>query len=621
MAGKFPNYDDPLTGEPALPHPSSGSQPCEVVHTIVGAEGRGEIISGQYYPPSAECGESWSQVVVVLSGSIAGHQFDRWGSLSFRGVELLRLTTPEPTKAGISWQVERDVSDYASIFTEAGEVQLEVQNYVTPKYTGVFEFNVSFAFYAGKQVGAASPRTILPLRNVTGEHIDVTRVESQGQVYSIALPRDTVEARLDLFASAHGCEEFWYSNAMTVDESHKCGGGSYRELQVFVDGVLAGVQHPYPVMYTGGINPLLWRPLTGILSFDIPPYAFELTPFLAWLTDGQEHNITLQVKGAEQGFWFLNGVLALRQSGQPSLGGGVHVSSLTWADAPEFTEYFWMAGGEEEQQMNATQSYHVQGSLLLPSGENITSEVYGELTASAVNRRGPRSLSITGDWKGTHTSIYNGSERTTTLDFPLSLSWQRTDDNTSLRVEVSVKQRRTVDVQLGSRDAILNGGGFVVMFRDDQDNSALFNRTFDHKLNAMTGSGSELSQIWSGPADAIEDSCYEKSLASAEGAFILRDTKDHCTWPSGVYACGSSLCGDFVPNATATFVPGEPLASRLRAEGTLHADASSGFGSFDWEDLPPLRGPWQQMFDDDTVVVAAPTRGSTGLRGSAADRV
>jgi len=41
---------------------------------------------------------------------------------------------------------------------------------------------------------------------------------------------------------------------------------------VFVDGQLSAIAMPFPVIYTGGINPLLWRPLTGMMSFDIPSH-------------------------------------------------------------------------------------------------------------------------------------------------------------------------------------------------------------------------------------------------------------------------------------------------------------------------------------------------------------
>ena len=46
--------------------------------------------------------------------------------------------------------------------------------------------------------------------------------------------RNAVQARVLLFASAHQCEEFWYTNvpdALVNSSSGTCGGGPYRELE------------------------------------------------------------------------------------------------------------------------------------------------------------------------------------------------------------------------------------------------------------------------------------------------------------------------------------------------------------------------------------------------------
>ena len=37
------------------------------------------------------------------------------------------------------------------------------------------------------------------------------------------------------------------------------GKGSFREVRVSVDGQLAGVSFPYPVIFTGGFVPAAWR--------------------------------------------------------------------------------------------------------------------------------------------------------------------------------------------------------------------------------------------------------------------------------------------------------------------------------------------------------------------------
>ena len=90
------------------------------------------------------------------------------------------------------------------------------------------------------------------------------------------------------------------------------GGGSYRQIEVYIDGLAAGILYPFPVVYTGGVNPLLWRPLTGIYSFNIPPYEFDLTPFAGVLNDGKAHQLSIVVLGnSDEGSWFVDPVLRL----------------------------------------------------------------------------------------------------------------------------------------------------------------------------------------------------------------------------------------------------------------------------------------------------------------------
>ena len=72
---------------------------------------------------------------------------------------------------------------------------------------------------------------------------------------------------------------------------------------------MAGLLFPFPVIYTGGVCPLLWRPLTGLYSFNVPPYQFDLSPFLGLLNDGKEHSVSVRVVGASKaGAWFVNPV-------------------------------------------------------------------------------------------------------------------------------------------------------------------------------------------------------------------------------------------------------------------------------------------------------------------------
>ena len=140
------------------------------------------------------------------------------------------------------------------------------------------------SFYAKADVFGAS--AVLPVADPmrAPNPWNAMGVEGDGSVSgSVLLPfQDANRIVVDLYASGHSCDEFWYTNvpgAPTIPGL--CGSGAYREFRLYVDGTLAGVAAPFPVVYTGGIDPYLWRPLTGILSFDVPAYRFDVTPFAA----------------------------------------------------------------------------------------------------------------------------------------------------------------------------------------------------------------------------------------------------------------------------------------------------------------------------------------------------
>jgi hypothetical protein len=99
-------------------------------------------------------------------------------------------------------------------------------------------------------------------------------------------------------------QEFWYANVLDRWEdfwpdSGLTGKGPFREVQVLIDGVIgepssisssltselillyaAGLVFPFPVIYTGGANPLLHRPLASLRAFDIPSFFVDVSPFI-----------------------------------------------------------------------------------------------------------------------------------------------------------------------------------------------------------------------------------------------------------------------------------------------------------------------------------------------------
>lgn len=285
------DWDDPRTAEPAVARPP-GLRHCTVEIVHHGFAGF-EPYRREFSPP-ADCPGPWHKVVLDMHGSVKGRQYDRMGQISIGGVTVLRTSTPEPSREGIAWQVEKDVSAYAPLFRQPQPVVMELGNLVNETYTGVFDIRATLTFYPADAAhpAAASADRIEPVRDAHRAGADL--------VGMFALPADAQRLVAEIYAngSGGGCEEFWYLSAPQEGYSCKSEHGPYREVQVLVDGQVAGIAMPYPHIYTGGwSNPFLWYAIPAPHAFDLPPQRFELTPFIGRLNDGKPHELRIRVVG------------------------------------------------------------------------------------------------------------------------------------------------------------------------------------------------------------------------------------------------------------------------------------------------------------------------------------
>eukprot|EP00466_Bigelowiella_natans_P004884 jgi/Bigna1/143255/aug1.77_g17963 len=218
-----------------------------VIHLLMGMMGeRGSVYREE---GTATVSAEWGRVVLSWNGSVKGVQFDRYGALWVDGVELLRTTTPEPDSTGIHWNITRDVTEYSMLFRKKNGGQndknnltaaLAIPTLVTPTYTGVLYISAKLEFFAAEHNGDHSDHhppqpdsnrasvveefpQIIPLKNpivnsssATGNTPwSVMTAIPDGQAMSslFSLPttvKDAVRGYIDLYASAHACEEFWY---------------------------------------------------------------------------------------------------------------------------------------------------------------------------------------------------------------------------------------------------------------------------------------------------------------------------------------------------------------------------------------------------------------------------
>ncbi|KMS75729.1 peptide-N4-asparagine amidase A [Streptomyces viridochromogenes] len=283
------DWHDPITAAPPLPKPSGKS--CQV--TVAEAQFRDFTPYKGTYTPPVGCGDRWSKVVLRMDGKVKGRQYDRLGYLHVGGVEIFRTSTPEPSPDGIEWSVEKDVTRYSDTLRRGQDVEMLIGNVVDDTYTGIIDVKVTLTFYAGRpgttpDHPATTPDRVLTLQDGT-----------------LTTPRNSERVVAEVYAtgSGGGCEEFWYLSAPDpAPYSCKAGGGPYREVQIKVDGRLAGIAAPFPHVWTGGwSNPFLWYVTPGPRAFDVKPIEYDLTPFAGLLNDGRPHRVEVSVVGVPEG--------------------------------------------------------------------------------------------------------------------------------------------------------------------------------------------------------------------------------------------------------------------------------------------------------------------------------
>ncbi|KAL5725492.1 hypothetical protein ACHQM5_008630 [Ranunculus cassubicifolius] len=304
-------------------------------------------ITTNYTPPPLQC--LWTNAILEFSASCKGDQYDRIAGVWLDGVEILRTSTAEPTEAGVYWRVQKDITRYKSLLNgNDSRLSVMLENVVNDVYTGVYHVNISVSYYYnGGEAPAPAPgpaqgpqsssaiqiytKNELRLKLVYEKPADMIipisesddqagywyRIQSEKDVKfkEILIPGNTHKAVLDIYVSFHGNDEFWYSNP--PDSYIKLnnltttrGNGAFRYVFVTIDGVYAGSILPFPVIFTGGINPLFWEPVVAIGAFDLPCYQLDFSPFLGLLLDGKPHVIGIGVSESIS-FWLVDANLHL----------------------------------------------------------------------------------------------------------------------------------------------------------------------------------------------------------------------------------------------------------------------------------------------------------------------
>ncbi|KAF0910147.1 hypothetical protein E2562_001364 [Oryza meyeriana var. granulata] len=166
-------------------------------------------------PPRSSLGPC--STLLLSHADCRGRQFDHIFGVWLSGAELLRSCTAEPRATDIVWTVSRDITRYAALLAEPGEIAVYLGNLVDSTYTGIYHANLTLHLYfhtapppTPQQADLIVPISrSLPLND--GQWFALQNAtDVQGK--KLAIPSNTYRAVLEVFVSFHSNNEFWYTN-------------------------------------------------------------------------------------------------------------------------------------------------------------------------------------------------------------------------------------------------------------------------------------------------------------------------------------------------------------------------------------------------------------------------
>jgi hypothetical protein len=297
----------------------------------------------------------WGKVILTITGTEQGNQYDRLLLVWAGATQIFAGVTPEPTRAGIRWSVQKDVTAYLPVLAAKQVITSQLENYLDSVDTGIPQISTALDFYPQDPSSDQTQNSWdLPVSNSIvpiNAQPAMSTVQTKGTLTEdINLPHDLVGVYLDLYAIGQSKDEFWWSNQP-----------AFREVEVSIDGRPAGVVWPFPFIYTGGVNPLLWRPITAIQTLDLPAYQLDLSPFAGIL--GGKHTLSIQVAN-NQGYWLLGGSLFLYEDGGKPTSGTIVADTLTFpTKASTTTTGVLNTTSNAVLNQEATLGYNIQGQI------------------------------------------------------------------------------------------------------------------------------------------------------------------------------------------------------------------------------------------------------------------
>ena len=349
--------------DPPVPRPKTVPCVVELFNNIAFNDFSPKFFT--FHPPVG-CPGPWAKVVLTADFSVqAGRQFDRTAEIWIGGVNVYFGTTSEPSRAvARSWHVERDLTDYTALFNTTQNGRVDLGNLVNSTFTSTLFGTAELQFYPLAHNSATTTADlVLPLASdpTGGTAFLNTTADSLSKTFT--LPTNVERAFIDVVAQSQAGDEFWYTCVPNdvATELQSCGSTGFRESEVSIDGQPAGVAPVYPWIYTGGIDPLLWRPIPGVQTLNFVPYRVDLTPFAGVLSDGQPHTVSVNVFNANFGFSTTATLLLFQDHGAQVVTGQVTQDTIGARPDPNVVE-----------NLNTDASGNITGTVTVKSSRQFT---------------------------------------------------------------------------------------------------------------------------------------------------------------------------------------------------------------------------------------------------------
>ena len=241
---------------------------------------------------------------INLTVTSRGRQFDRLALMYLGDAEVFRTSTAEPTSSGIIWTYIKEMTQYNALWKKSQKLIFELNNNIDDTYTA--PLNVTLTAHFSSKNPVATADAILPIsaQKANSNSSSAFTIPQDNATALHTIPAEVSRAVVSISACGQADEEFWWSNVFTEDtqdftdtSGDLLGYSPFREVQLYIDGTLAGVVWPFPIIFTGGVAPGFWRPIVGIDAYDLRQPEIDISPFLPLLQDGKGHSFEIRVSG------------------------------------------------------------------------------------------------------------------------------------------------------------------------------------------------------------------------------------------------------------------------------------------------------------------------------------